>query len=645
MGGNVKSSFSFAPMTYSDAVDMQMPQPLSFLGPATTEDVSLLLRDKGISQTLDVDTSDNNKQNQAKPKKLTTSDFQYNQDAEIYRETIDGSIVDTFAMQVQPDLVYRRGKVPNLQRSTDYDDRVRSTISITSRQGLQTIGSETPYAFNLQVAAGLQAGTYVFPFVSGDGEEEDWWLEKGITPILTGFRLYSPADESPAFQKEIIDVSHHLLGFSEDWRADDWQNGQLSTIHHQGQLSFLINAGMQFEDEQNYSSYLHSLADKAFYVQVSIWWEGGIMPLPARDRDRVVFTGLCFGGEVTYENNKRVMKCNLVDYSDILRDQKFKNSPFFDKMRDFNAIYEIMQLASFRDGTNEEGEIEDQSQPASLLRRLADYKEGNNWINLVHNGETLFNREFALPGSYDILQEPFLRFKDGDTYYDAIQRIASLSGKIFFFDRLGVFHYDALPYEQELFGFQQGGGDNSELDSFDWDRLSKVDFFASPADFNEPEIHRQVWNAYTIKRSVEDVNNEIRIISTTPDGKLLVAGHTNFDSLFDPDKPGFLGYPKEYLQADGIFGDEATVKWYVKNLTKMFIPPVTIRFEAVGRNLLRPLDIVTFRGLGMIEPQRLIIGSIKSEVKPENNTWYQEFECYWLFPSTNIEWGEPITRR
>jgi hypothetical protein len=68
-------------------------------------------------------------------------------------------------------------------------------------------------------------------------------------------------------------------------------------------------------------------------------------------------------------------------------------------MRDFNAVYEIMQLASFRDGVEgNNNQVEDQSQPASLLRRLADYDEGNNWINLVHNGETLFNREFALPG-------------------------------------------------------------------------------------------------------------------------------------------------------------------------------------------------------------------------------------------------------
>lgn len=665
MGGNYKCSFTFSPMTYVKRASFDMPQPLSVLGPVEQEEINLLLRDKGVSKLLDTDTYENSRQDLAAPKGRQGQKFQFNQDAEDYQETIDGDLRTTKAIKVQPDLVFRRGKAPDMQRRRNRDrqrTRTPHQISVRQRGDLVALGSDARFAVSMQADVNLQAGTYIFPAVPGDAPVEEgaaqagatvgsvgggndvdqsWWLERCITPITTGFRLFVPASIEPAFNREKIDVSHHLLSYSDDWRADDWQSGQLTTIHHQAQVSFLLNAGMKFDDgKPNYSSYIHSLADKAFYIQISIYWEGGVMPRPSREKDRVVFTGLCYGGEVSFENNQRIMSCDLVDYSDILRDQKFKNSPFFDKMRDFNAINEILELASFRDGTNEQGEITDQSQPGSLIRRLADYEDGNNWITIVHNGETLFNREFALPGSYDILQEPFLRFQDGETYYDAIQRMAQLSGKVFFFDRLGVFHYDALPYEQELFGFQQGSGENEDQPPFDWDRLSKVNFVASPRDAEITDVQRQAFNSYTVRRNVKDVNNEIRVISTTPDGKLLVAGHTNFDSIFDPDKPGFLGYPKEFMQQDGIFGDEATVKWYVKNLTKMFIPPVVIRFEAVGRNLLRALDIVTFQGMGMREPQRLIIGSIKSEVKPAQNTWYQEFECYWLFPSTNIEWGE-----
>lgn len=664
MAGNRKTSFSFSPMTYIDVVDLQMPQPLSILGPLssgeeseTSRDINLLLREKGVSRLLNVNTSDNKRRDAERPRKLSNRNFQFNQDAEVYRETINGQVQDTNAMEVQPDLVRARGKAPALQRSTDYRGRPKSTIGITYRNGIQRLGSDARYAYSVQPTAQFRAGTYVFEAIPGDDADnsdnidpvtqipiagDPWWLSNCITPIMTGFSLYVPSDDEPAFRKQIIDVSHHILNFSENWSADGWQNSTINKIDHTADITFLINAGMKFENDlDNYASYIHSLADKAFYIRVSLWWEGGIMPLPARNIDRVVFTGVCYGGEVDYQNNQRIMKCRLNDYTSILEHQKFKNSPFFDKMRDFNAVYEILQLASFRDGAgdNDSG-TRDQTQPASLLRRLADYDDGNDWISLVHNGETLFNREYALPGSYDILQDPFLRFQDGETYYQAIEQMAQLSGKVFYFDRLGVFHYDALPYEQELFGYQQSGGNGDELNQFDWDRLSKVDFIASPRENNEPELYRQVFNAYTITRKVEDVNNEIRVISTTPDGKLLVAGHTNFDSLFDPDKPGFLGYPKEFLQADGIFGDEASVKWYVKNLTKMFLPPVVIKFTAVGRNLMRPLDIVTFRGLGMTEPQRLIIAEINSSVEPGKGEWMQEYTCYWLYPSTNIEWGE-----
>ena len=91
---------------------------------------------------------------------------------------------------------------------------------------------------------------------------------------------------------------------------------------------------------------------------------------------------------------------------------------------------------------------------------------------------------------------------------------------------------------------------------------------------------------------------------------------------------------------DGIFGDEQTVKWVLKNYTKMFIPPLSIRFEAVGHNNIKALDVVTFQGLGMREPQPLIVGNVSSTIDPASNTWMQKFECYWLFPSTNIEFGE-----
>lgn len=95
------------------------------------------------------------------------------------------------------------------------------------------------------------------------------------------------------------------------------------------------------------------------------------------------------------------MNCNLEDYSKVLKDMYFFNSPFFDKMRDFNAVYDIFRMAGFRDGEEfENGDIfTGQSMPGSLLRRLALQKPKSGVFEIVHNGETTFNREYALPRS------------------------------------------------------------------------------------------------------------------------------------------------------------------------------------------------------------------------------------------------------
>jgi len=264
------------------------------------------------------------------------------------------------------------------------------------------------------------------------------------------------------------------------------------------------------------------------------------------------------------------------------------------------------------------------------------------WFQTPHNGETIYNSEYSLPGSYNILHEPLFKFKDGESLWSGISKISQMAGKIVYFDRLGVFHYEKLPYDQELFGGQEGS--SPYLNIKKWEALSKIDFFASPKDFNKSEgaeIHRQVFGDYTVTRDMESVINQIRVISNTPGGELLLAGHTNFDSLFDNEKPGFVGYPKTLLLMDGIYGDEQNVKWIVKHYTKLFLPPIKITFKAIGHNLLKALDIVTFQGIGWREKQVLIIGDIDNEIDPATNQWWQTFSCYWIFPSQNISWGSP----
>jgi hypothetical protein len=45
--------------------------------------------------------------------------------------------------------------------------------------------------------------------------------------------------------------------------------------------------------------------------------------------------------------------------------------------------------------------------------------------------------------------------------------------------------------------------------------------------------------SFTTERLVEDVKNEIKIVTATPNGELLLAGDLNYASLYNPDSEGF----------------------------------------------------------------------------------------------------------
>ena len=610
MGGNSKTAFSFGPLNYKSLDFVWLDQRLSVPGPVDFDDIHLLLRDKGVTR----DPS------------AGSRDVEYSQEAEVYSEFVDGHISSTLAIDAQPGVVETRGKAPDMQRINDRRRR-RSTMQLEARDCARRVGSGQPYVKVVEVCVSMVPGDYIFKPPVGDFGK-DWICKDCITPIMTGFRLYVPP-EGQAFASPAVEVGHHVMKISESWQETD-----MLRIQHSGRIQFLINHGMdsRFSDDRpNQSNYLRKLSDRNFYIQLSVWWdEGGCMPVPALNRDRVIFTGICTNSSITEENGKHIMTCDMQDYTKVL-EQQFFNSPFFDKMRDFNAVYEIIKMAGFRDDSS--------SQPGSLLKRLSE-SEQSGWFQLPHNGETIYNQEYSLPGSYNILHEPCFKFRDGSTFAEAVNKIGQISGKVVYFDRLGVFHYEKLPYDQELFGGQQGSSSNFTIK--DWSRLSKVDFFASPKDVSSGEggdLHKMVYDSYTVTRDMDSVINRIMIISTSPEGGWLSGGHSNFDSFFDIEKPGFIGYPKTLLQMDGIFGDEQNVKWMIKHYTKLFLPPVKIRFKSIGHNLLKALDIVTFRGLGWRDKQVLIVGSINSEIDPQTQTWWQDLECYWIFPSQNIDWG------
>jgi len=622
MGGNRKCGFSFAPVVYNELKEYMLPQPFSVQGPVSADEIQFLWRDKGKSLNPEVSVNLN------KP--------QYTNEAGVYKEiSIDekdsvkkAKPTTTYAIDNQYWLTRSRGKAPDMMKNNNaYKQGItESILQINASECTTDQGSNSENSKLMQVVVSALPGGYLFPAIDGGS---DWALKNCVTPIVYLFRMYVPP-KGCIFQKTPVDVSQHVLSFSDEWSETDWQK-----LEHSGSISFLISDGMKFRNNQ--SNYLYSLVDKAFYLQISLWWEDGIMPTPLESKDKVVFTGFCHGGIITTETNKKTLDCKISDYSKVLRDQFFLNSPFFDRMRDVNAVRDILRLAGLRDGEDNNSSVE----PGSLISVLANSESKGGWYTFHFNGDKIYNREYALPGSYDTLQSPFLRFADGSSYWEAIEKMALLSNKVAFFDRLGVFHFNPLPYDQEIWGGQSGSQTNWTIQ--DWSQLSKVDFFATPKQLNVddgcPPLNRQIIGDYKVERVVQDVVNEIKVISTSPNGEIFVAGHTNYASLTDPDSPGFLGYRKAFLQMDGIFGSEDTVKWVVKNYTRMFIPPIKVSFRAIGRNDIKALDVITFQPLGSREKQPLVITSVKSEVDASKGTWFQDFECLWLFPRQDVQWG------
>jgi hypothetical protein len=623
MGGNRKCGFNFCPLLYNSLTNFVMPQPFSVDGPVDANEIQFLWREKGVSQSPEVSV------NNLRP--------QYVNEAGVYKEiAIKNPQVDNikvqntkiYAIDVQPSMVFNYGKAPDMMKNTKAEEFgiYPSEIEVLTPDCNRDQGSTAGSSKLVQAVINIKPGGYLFPAIDGG---LPWALNDCITPIVFMLRLYVPP-KGCMYTMSPVDVSQHVLSFSDEWSETDWQK-----LEHTGSISFLVSEGMKFKN--NMSNYLYTLVDKAFYLQISIWWEDGIMPFVSDPRDRVVFTGFCKGGVVSTETNKKTLDCKLVDYSQILKDQIFFNSPFFDRMRDVNAVRDILNLAGLRDGEDNGSTFE----PGSLIRQLAESEYKGGWYNFVYNKEKIYNREYSLPGSYDILQSPFLRFQDGSgsTFWDAIEKFALLANKVAYFDRLGVFHFNPLPYDQEVWGGQSGSKSNWSIQ--DWSNLSKVDFFATPKqlNINGAEMHRQIIGDYKVERVVQDVFNQIKILSTSPNGEVFVAGHTNYASLNDPSKPGFLGYRKPFLQQEGIFGSADTVKWMVKNYTRMFIPPIKVSFRAIGRNNIKALDVITFQPLGSREKQPLVINSIKTQVDASKNTWFQDFECLWLFERQDVVWG------
>ena len=467
---------------------------------------------------------------------------------------------------------------------------------------------------------GHYEGAKVFPGWGIDNsnlvtEPGIWYLPDCKTPIITGMRLIADESDDPRWDDGttmrsgmaltpfdnsspyLLDVTDHVLNYSESWSAS---MEDFSSIDHTGTINFLLNTKMAIP--VNYTDALYSLQNKTFYIDI---WAGY---RPCSYSKTVgfykLFTGLCKGGSVEYQyGNINIMTCKVEDYTAVLKEQFFFNSPFFDGMRDINAVNEVMNLAGFRGN----GPFD----PNSLIRNLSNYSDTNgSQVFFRHVDGRLFKMEpYTLPSGYQRLEQPEFKFKDGENYLDAIRKFTLRSSKTFFFDQLGIAHYE---------DFQ---------DLIQLDYLGQLNLAALYKFTTNPEIFpgQLVFNKFERKYEVESTYNHIKFLSSTPNMEVLVRDALNWQSIDDPTSEGFIGYMKTFYQQEGMFGSKEAVDDAVNKYSVMFRPAMQYTFETYGLPL-RANDMISING----EIARVM--KVNHELDPSQQRWWMSVECLRFSP-------------
>ncbi len=620
--GNMLSSFSFSPLQYVKNCAFNYP-PSGTMSVETDQKISIRLTSSAASDD-----------NSLPAFSLSNSTKVFTQDAQKITE-----IVDEVPVSSNPNFFDLGTPLKFPGSITGGAD---SEILLTYRNA--SIGSTTTSSSSSAVptkifttAINLNAGDHFFSIPPNSINGKAFNLESCNTPVLTQIRIFAPESTNPLWNASTLDVTNHTVHYSDNWSSQDYNK-----IEHTGAIKFILSPVGDGSPPGNFpfpggdkSQALFDLQKSAFYITVDAFYflpnnptvslssafaapgitdsvnttgQAGLPGTcligdpPAQYFSRL-FTGLCYGGKITVASGMRHMECKIYDYSKILETMYFLNSPFFDGMNDVYAARHILRMAGFN------------KKILNIVNQFCNQFSSADQL-VIDRGRYLRSFNYALPLSYDRIQQPMFKFKDGDKYYDALLQIAQRGSKLMYFDNYGTFHFEAIPDQPSVFGANNGVI-----------TVNPIRFYTTdPANFPERQL---AVVSIDIERDVESVYNDIQIISSTPNYEVIIAGDTNYPSLLSPGSEGFLGYKRQLLQMDGIFGSLDALQMLVNHYGKFYRPPQVIRFESYGYPL-RALDVIDIDG----NPLR--INSISNEIDPQENKWWQTIDGEWLYESKNI---------
>jgi len=260
--------------------------------------------------------------------------------------------------------------------------------------------------------------------------------------------------------------------------------------------------------------------------------------------------------------------------------------------------------------------------PRAFIDGLTTNPQFQDDINIIFpDGRSSYVVNYVLPSGYSRLQSPKFKFADASTLMEAINKIAKTAGKLFFFDQYGLAHY-----ENYLDLVINQISENASSDSLAVTPLAN--FTSNPEKYKG----QSVFNQFSIYWNVADVHNHIRILTSTPDWTPIFADDLEWDSIENPDVQGFLGYLRTFYQEEGAFGDLRAVQNTLQFYRTMFKPPLLVKFETYGLPL-RALDIIKFND----QPFRVM--RLSSRINPQENVWWQDYECEWFQPADVPDWA------
>jgi hypothetical protein len=609
----------------------------------------------------------------------------------------------------------------NLSENARRSGGISISKNEVKKRGINKDSNLDNFSFGVFVEFTLKSGPIelLHPF-SPDGNNS--YFGSFIRPVMFGYSSLVREDNSPAVNVFPKNISNLVKTYKETWVKEG-----NSFIRHTASLQLYIPKDLSMRDlvsgrrvnsaaskitrfgdavsfDSDVRKFIMSLQDKAFYVRVYLArmlnnledddssatydkfhpdFDGGATNLiggqsSSSEFKYLAFTGICNQINFTMNTSHIEVSMELEDYSRILEDTKFLNPPFYDAMRDYDAVYDLLSCAGLREVEVSGASTGRGSLPMDFLKYMIsqDSTSGDRKY-IPFNDRTVIYANYVLPGNYDPLNNARFKPNFGDNHLSFIKRISDVSGKTFYFDNAGIARFEIPPDEIEYFSNNNStsSGDSSKSPSSSdpvikfqhIDPFNEIHDFYTSVDYNKfaGTGKFRIWNvidagSFSFNKKVSDIYNEIRVVTTTPDMKLLLAGHLNVNSIYDPSSPGFLGYRKMFLQKDGVFGSKEALQKIVNRYTMFFNPPLFCSFSVPGRNGIMPNQYFRLhygsgfkRGINgnveignnnkpAIEPLYIlgIIISVNNEIDKKTNRWSTNISGRYMYPGEIIDFRD-----